>query len=139
MHRTGQYAIVEHTILIGIGIAIAIGFLATFQTLSGDIEGSATEIESQLLAMFIAANGIDLVESGADGRFTLTLPDDITDNVYAVQMTDNGVEVITTGRTTTASLYGVENRIDMNGHITSRTPEASLIYAGNQLSVVNDQ
>lgn len=139
MQRIGQYAIVEHTILIGVGIALAIGFLIAFQTLSGNVEGSATSIETRLLSSYISANAIELVESGGNGKFTLALPDDITDNVYAVRLSDSGVNVVTTGSTETTSLYGLERRIRMDGSVTSQAQSVSLIYADGSLSVVNEQ
>lgn len=139
MWRSGQYALVEHTILIGIGIVIAIGFLVAFQTLSGSIEGSATNVETRLLSSFIAVNAIELAESGGNGKFTLALPDDITDNTYAVRMTSSGVNVVTTGSTETTTLYGLEEKLRASGQVTSRDPTISLIYTDGALSVGEEQ
>lgn len=139
MYRQGQYAIVEHTILVGVGIALAIGFLATFQSIGDDIEGGATNTEAQLLSKFMAANSIELVESGAEGKFTLDMPEDITSNEYAIRFTDNGVEVVTTGLSKTATLYGLQEKLNAEGNIISRTPTVSIIYAGNDLSLGGEQ
>lgn len=139
MKRQGQYAIVEHTILVGIGIAIALGFLATFQALSDDIEGGATTAESRLLSKFMAANAIELAESGSNGRFTLELPEHITSNVYAIRLTDDGVEVVTTGTTELSTLYGLQNRLNVDGHVVSRAQTISLIYADGDLSLGEGQ
>jgi hypothetical protein len=139
VHRIGQYAIVEHTILIGVGIALAIGFLIAFQTLSGSVEGSATSIETRLLSSYMAANAVGLVESGGNGKITLSLPDDITDNVYAVRLSDSGINVVTTGNTETASLYGLERRLEMDGSVTSQSQSVSLVYADGALSVEGEQ
>jgi len=139
VHRIGQYAIVEHTILIGVGIALAIGFLIAFQTLSGSVEGSATSIETRLLSSYMAANAVGLVESGGNGKITLALPDDITDNVYAVRLSDSGINVVTTGNTETASLYGLERRLEMDGSVTSQSQSVSLVYADGVLSVEGEQ
>lgn len=139
MRRIGQYAIVEHTILIGIGIAVAIGFLIAFQTLSSSVEGSATSIETRLLSSYVAANAVELVESGGNGKFTIDLPTDITDNVYAVRLTGNGVDVVTTGSTETTTLYGLERKLRPNGHVTSQMQTVSLVYADGELSVEEEQ
>lgn len=133
MNRTGQYAIVESTILIGVGIAIALGFLAAFDTLSDDISFGATNTEVTLVAQLVEMNAIELMESGAEGKFTVTLPETLANKEYAVNFKQAGIEVVTGGAAHQSSLYGLPTRTAFSGHIISREPQVSLIYADNQL------
>lgn len=139
MKRTGQYAIVEHTILLGIGISIALGFMAGFQSLGTNVQGGAAESEAELLSLFVASNSIELVESGAEGKFTVALPASVAKQSYAVRLTDAGVEVISAGTRNTASLYGLPERLDLSGFVVSSDRFMSLIHANNAVTLTTEQ
>ncbi len=139
MNRKGQYAIIEHVILLGAGIAITLGFLAAFQTINEDVEMTSAASETQLVAQFVAANAISLAESGSEGRVTLEIPETVAGNEYAVRLRDDGVEVVTRGAEYTASMYGISGNIDMGGQVVSREEQVTITYVNNRMTLSEEQ
>lgn len=139
MNRKGQYAIVEHIILIGAGIAIALGFLAAFQSMNSSIEGGAKEVEARSVSRMVATTAVELVESGSTGKYVLEVPATIANNEYALKLREGGVEVVTAGAAYTAPLHGIPSRVAVDGDIISRNQQIALVYTGDRLTLMEDQ
>ncbi len=139
MRRQGQYAIIEHIILLGAGVAITLGFLAAFQTMNDDITHASAMSESRLVAQFVAANTASLAQSGSSGRITLDIPATIAGNEYAIKLRDGGVEVVTGGAEYTAPLYGLSGRVDVSGHVISREEQVSIVYTDDSMQITEEQ
>lgn len=118
--RSGQYSLIEQVVLFALGISITIGFLVAFEDLTADIQADVGETQTQLVSRYVASGAVELVESDSEGRFVISLPGTVADQVYVLRLTQDGVEIETTGQRYTAALYGLANRISTTGAIESR-------------------
>lgn len=137
--RKGQYAIIEHVILIGLGITIVLGFMATFAIMGNDLRGTASERQTKLFSQYMASNAVELVESGARGKFIVELPSSVAQQDYAMQFVGNGIRTTTAGAASQASMYGLQNKIDFTGSMVSRDPVISLTYDGETVVMAREQ
>lgn len=135
MRRRGQYALIEQVILFTLGISITLGFLVAFENLTEDIRADMAETQTELVSRYVASSAVELVASGSEGRFTLGLPETVAAQVYALRVTDDGVEVETVGQSHTASLHGLTSVLDESGAVESRAGGVVLEYRDGTLTL----
>lgn len=133
--RKGQYAIIEHTILLGVGITLTLGLLLMFETVGEDVSDTTTDIQMRLASEYMAVHAIELVESGAEGRVTATMPGADSNQDYAITLSADGVEAVTSGSQHVSSLYGIPSRIKAEGSVVSQDSDAAVSYRDGALEV----
>ncbi|MDY6769482.1 MAG: hypothetical protein SVU88_00760 [Candidatus Nanohaloarchaea archaeon] len=137
--RTGQYTLVEQVVLFALGISITLGFLFAFRGLGADVQQDMQTVQSELVAEYMASNAVELVESGADGRMEVPLPERIASSAYALRFGEGGVMVAVNGEQAVAPLYGLSSRLAVDGDIGSDGGAASLERDGHRLTLARPQ
>lgn len=116
----GQSQVVEQVILFGVGISIAFGFLAAFETFGQDVKDRALEEQMELQADLVSSHVAQLIQTGADGTLQFSLPPTIAGESYSIQMTDQGIAVQVTDQTfLSQNLNGLEARYNLSGRVSS--------------------
>lgn len=133
--RKGQYAIIEHTILLGVGITLTLGLLLMFETVGEDVSDTTTDIQMRLASEYMAVHAIELVESGAEGRVTASMPAAGGGQDYAITLSDDGVSAVTSGSRHVSPLYGLPSRISAEGSVVSQDTDATVTYRNGTLEV----
>lgn len=135
MKRTGQVSVLEQTVLFGAGLAIALGFLLAFQSVESGISQMTQKAETTLIAKYLAAQTVSLAQSGVEGTVRVDIPETISGNQYGVRLDDNGVNVITTGAASQASVHGLGATMTMTGNMVSRNQPAVFSLDGNTITM----
>lgn len=137
--RSGQYALIEQVLLFGAGIAIALGFMVAFNDMASGIQADTAETQTRLVSKMVAADTVELVESGLDGQLLVSIPASVATQEYAIVVTDTGVETVTLGAQYTAALYGLLHTNAMGGVAESGTPQIMIAKDGQRVEVSQAQ
>lgn len=135
MMRKGQYYVVEQTILIGAGIVIALGFLAAFNTMRGNIQDQTLETQTQLVSRLFASTGVEIIENDVEGTYTISLPRTLSGEQYLVTLTGRGVETTSSGVKERSSLFGLEAQITTEGNVESDAGGAVIGFEDGTLRI----
>lgn len=133
--RKGQYTIVEQVILFALGISITLGFLFAFKDLTGSVRGDMKEVQSELVAEYVTSTSVELVESGAEGRMEMPVPERIASEPYILRMGSGGVSIQVPGEQSASALYGLGSRTDVDGQAESGRGAVTVTLADNQLEL----
>ncbi|MDY6766366.1 MAG: hypothetical protein SVW77_03285 [Candidatus Nanohaloarchaea archaeon] len=137
--RSGQYTLIEQVVLFTLGISITLGFMFAFNDIQTRVETDMKDIQSELVAEYIASSSIELVESGAEGRIDAPVPEEIAAEQYAVRMGEGGVQVEVAGEQAVAPLYGLTSVIGVDGAAESREGSVTLTYTDGDLELGGPQ
>lgn len=137
--RKGQYAVVEQILLFGVGITIALGLLAAFQVVGDDIRGETASTQTELLSQYMAANTVELAESGAEGKFIFDLPDKLAGQGYAIKYANDGIVTVTSGAKHTAGVHGLSSLITLDGSIESGEQSVAVTFENQHIQLSNEQ
>ncbi|MDY6761471.1 MAG: hypothetical protein SVY41_00310 [Candidatus Nanohaloarchaea archaeon] len=135
MVRRGQYTIIEQVVLFTLGISITLGFLFAFNSLTEQVETDMKDVQSDLVAEYVASSGIELVESGAEGRVQVPVPEEIASEQYAVRMGDGGVQVQVAGDQAVASMYGLGSTLSVSGVAESGPGAVTITFQNGELEL----
>lgn len=117
--RKGQYYVIEQTILIGAGLAIALGFVMAFDALRGDIQEQTLEQQTELMSRFISSTSVEMIESGVEGEYRLSLPRTLSGERYFIQLQDGEVTTTSSDATKQSGLFGLKQQISVDGSAQS--------------------
>jgi len=125
MNAHGQSQVVEQVILFGVGISVAFGFLSAFESFGRDVKQDALDQQLRLQADLMSSHIAQLIQTGADGSVTVSLPEELAAESYRINLTDDGVAV-RGGESIYLSrnLNGLEERYNLSGFVSSDRGQA---------------
>lgn len=116
--RKGQYQVLEHVLLFGAGLTVAMGFLYTFENFSEDIKSDVREQHMEMLGKQLHNAIQNLMATGANGEVVVTLPPTIAGESYNLQFEENGVAIYVGDESHLTTLYGLEKQYTLEGAVT---------------------
>ncbi len=135
MVRSGQYTLVEQVVLFTLGISITLGFMFAFNDITAQVETDMKDVQPELVAEHVASSSIELIESEAEGRIEVPVPEQIASEEYAVRMGDGGVLVQVSGDQALAPMYGLTSVVPVDGAAESGDGGVTLVYEDGSLDL----
>lgn len=133
--RSGQYTLIEQVVLFTLGVSITLGFLYAFKGITAQVQTDMAAVQSDLVAEYVASSSIELVESGAEGRIQMPVPEEIAAEEYVVRLGDGGVQVQVAGEQSIASMYGLTAATGVGGAAGSRGGAVTVRFSGGDLEL----
>lgn len=133
--RKGQYQVLEHVILIGAGLGVAMGFLYTFENFGEDIQSDVQSEHMEMLGKQTNNAIQHLLATEADGEVRITLPPDIAGDEYQLEFGDNGIMIFAGGQSHTTTMYGIEKQYNLEGTVTGDRDTAVIVKDGRTIRV----
>lgn len=131
--RKGQYQVLEHVLLFGAGLAVAMGFLFTFENFSDDIQQDVQDKNMEMLGKQVNNAIQNLLATEAEGEVVISLPPTIAGEEYDLQFEENGIAVYAGQESHLTTLYGIEKQYELEGVVTGDRDTAVIIKDGNTL------
>ncbi|MDY6777722.1 MAG: hypothetical protein SVU32_03590 [Candidatus Nanohaloarchaea archaeon] len=133
--RKGQYEVIEHVLLFGLGLAIASGFLMAFQSFGNQVEKQTKVRQAKLLGEVIGSHVTHLRSTDSTGRLSFSLPASIANRDYRVEFVEQGVQVWVGTESYTVPLSGAGERYNLSGSVTNDFATAVIIKRGSQFNI----
>lgn len=133
--RKGQYQVLEHVLLFGAGLAVAMGFLYTFENFSEDIKNDVRDQHMEMLGKQVH-NGIqNLLAADANGQVRVSLPPNIAGEEYDLQFEDEGIAIYVGQESHLTTIYGLEKQYDFEGAVTGDRDAVIIEKNGRRISM----
>jgi len=134
--RKGQYLVVEEIILFSLGLIIAFSFLAVFQVFEKEAKSQTGDEQLRILGQIVSSNILELVETNTTGKIEFSLPPSIGGNEYLLKLNSKGIFIQTkNNKTYISSVFGLENKYNLQGSVESTVKKATLSLKGEQITL----
>ena len=133
----GQSPIFEQVMLFSIGVAIFIACLSIFNIYEAYFTDIMMEDQLNEVEGFIISNILRLSKKDENFSMALEIPRRILNQIYEVNLSDNGISITTMGSTAyvESGLYNLTESFEFSGSIISSYGKHIIYKKGNKIII----